>query len=167
MEKYAIPPQVAGVLSSDKFYSDLFEKAHTESNAKEVANIITTDLMGFADTREKKMDLKITPKHISDLADTIVKNKITRNSAKTALYEMLKTGKPFEETMSTLDLGSVSDATSIETIIDEVFREEQKAVEEAKQNPDIINYIVGKVMRKTKGKADPNITLEIIRKKLA
>ena len=167
VEKYAIPPQVAGVLSSDKFYSDLFEKAHTESNAKEVANIITTDLMGFADTREKKMDLKITPKHISDLADTIVKNKITRNSAKTALYEMLKTGKPFEETMSTLDLGSVSDATSIETIIDEVFREEQKAVEEAKQNPDIINYIVGKVMRKTKGKADPNITLEIIRKKLA
>jgi len=44
--KYNIPPQVAEVLSSDKFYSDMFEQAHNESNAKDVANLITTDLMG-------------------------------------------------------------------------------------------------------------------------
>ena len=43
ISKYNIPEQVADVLSSDKFYSDLFEDAHTESNAKEVANIITTE----------------------------------------------------------------------------------------------------------------------------
>ena len=52
--KYHIPEQVADVLSLDKFYSDLFETAHTESNAKEVANIITTELMGLEDTREKR-----------------------------------------------------------------------------------------------------------------
>jgi len=166
IKKYGIPTQVAEVLSSDKFYSDLFEKAHTESNAKEIANIITTDLMGFADTREKKIDLKVTHRHISDLADAIVGNKITRNSGKAALYEMIKTGKSFSEIVSSLDLGSVSNASSLEKIIDEVFKEEEKAVKEAKQNPDTINYIVGKVMRKTKGKADPSTTLEIIRKKL-
>jgi len=64
-------------------------------------------------------------------------------------------------------LGHVSDASSLEKIIDEVFKEEEKAVSEAKQNPDAVNYIVGKVMRKTKGKADPTTTLEIIRKKLS
>ncbi|MDC8453822.1 MAG: Asp-tRNA(Asn)/Glu-tRNA(Gln) amidotransferase GatCAB subunit B, partial [Candidatus Nitrosotalea sp.] len=167
VKKYGMPSQVADVLSSDRFYSDLFDKSHNEKNAKEVSNIITTDLMGFADTREKKLELKITPKHISDLADSILENKLTRNSGKLALQEMVKTGKSLSDVMSSLDLGHVSDAGSIEKIIDEVFKEEEKAVAEAKQNPDTINYLVGKVMRKTKGKADPATTLEILRKKLS
>jgi aspartyl-tRNA(Asn)/glutamyl-tRNA(Gln) amidotransferase subunit B len=167
VKKYGMPSQVADVLSSDRFYSDLFDKSHNEKNAKEVSNIITTDLMGFADTREKKLELKITPKHISDLADSILENKLTRNSGKLALQEMVKTGKSLSDVMSSLDLGHVSDAGSIEKIIDEVFKEEEKAVAEAKQNPDTINYLVGKVMRKTKGKADPSTTLEILRKKLS
>ncbi|MHB8603191.1 MAG: Asp-tRNA(Asn)/Glu-tRNA(Gln) amidotransferase subunit GatB [Nitrosotalea sp.] len=165
--KYGMPIQVATVLSSDRFYSDLFDNSHNETNAKEVSNIITTDLMGFADTREKKLELKITPKHISDLADSILTNKLTRNSGKLALHEMVKTGKALSDVISSLDLGHVSDASSIEKIIDEVFMEEEKAVAEAKQNPDTINYLVGKVMRKTKGKADPATTLDILRKKLS
>ena len=165
--KYGIPAQVADVLSSDRFYSDLFEKSHNEKNAKEVANIITTDLLGYADTREKKLELKITAQHISDLADSIMNNKLTRNSGKHALQEMVKTGKSLSDVISSLDLGHVSDVGSIEKIIDEVFNEEEKAVTEARQNPDTINYLVGKVMRKTKGKADPTTTLDILRKKLS
>ncbi|MGI0046248.1 MAG: Asp-tRNA(Asn)/Glu-tRNA(Gln) amidotransferase subunit GatB [Nitrosotalea sp.] len=167
IKNYNISPQVADVLSSDKFYSDLFEKAHTEYNAREIANIITTDLMGFADTREKKSELRITAVHLSDLADSIVSSKITRNSGKLALQEMLNTGKSLSDVISSLDLGNVSDVSSLEKIIDEVFKEEEKAISEAQQNPDAVNYIVGKVMQKTKGKADPSTTLEIIRKKLS
>ena len=167
VKKYGIPSQVAQVLSSDKFYANLFEKAHNKTNAKEIANIITTDLMGFADTREKKMELKISSTHISNLADAIINNKITRNSGKLALLEMIKTGKSLSEVISNLDLGHVSDVASLEQIIDEVFKEEEKAVVEARQNADTVNYLVGKVMRKTKGKADPAITIEIIRKKLS
>jgi len=166
ISKYGIPIQVAEVLSSDKFYSDLFEQAHTEKNAKDIANLITTDLKGFADTKEQREQLKLTPKHLSDLADAILNNKITRNSGKLALQEIIKTGKPLSEIISTLDLGHVDDESSLVKTIEEVFIEEQKAVSEAKQNPDTINYLVGKVMRKTKGKANPNLTLDIIRKKL-
>lgn len=167
VKKYGIPAQVADVLSSDRFYADLFEKSHNERNAKEVANIITTDLLSYADTREKKLELKITAQHISDLADSIMNNKLTRNSGKQALQEMVKTGRSLLDVVTSLDLGHVSDVGSIEKIIDEVFREEEKAVAEAIQNPDTINYLVGKVMRKTKGKADPATTLDIIRKKLS
>jgi len=166
INKYGIPVQVAAILSSDKFYSDLFEQAHTEKNAKEIANLITTDLKGFADTKEQRERLKLTPKHLSDLADAILNNKITRNSGKLALQEIIKTGKPISEIISSLDLGHVDDESSLVKTIDEVFVEEQKAVSEAKQNPDTINYLVGKVMRKTKGKANPNLTLDIIRKRL-
>lgn len=166
VNKYGIPVQVAEVLSSDKFYSDLFEQSHTEKNAKEIANLITTDLKGFADTKEQREQLKLTPKHLSDLADAILTNKITRNSGKIALQEMIKTGKPLSEITSSLDLGHVTDELSLVKAIEEVFTEEQTAVSEAKQNPDTINYLVGKVMRKTKGKASPSLTIDIIRKKL-
>ena len=79
---------------------------------------------------------------------------------------MMKTGKTLSEIISSLDLGHVEDESSLVKTIEVVFIEEQKAVSEAKQDPDTINYLVGKVMRKTKGKANPSLTLDIIRKKL-
>jgi len=166
ISQFDIPSQVATVLSSDKFYSDLFEVSHTESNAKEIANIITTDLMGLVDTREKREKSKITAVHLTDLADSIQSGKISRNSAKNALYEIVKTGKDLSQVITELDLGNVSDESELLKIIQEVISEESQAVEEAKSNPQTINYLVGKVMQKTKGKADPTLTLDLLKKQL-
>ena len=166
MTKYSIPAQVADVLSSDKFYSDLFEQAHNESNAKEIANLITTDLMGLVDTREKREQSKLTPLHLSDLVSMIDSGKVTRSSAKNALQEIIKSGKSVSEIISTTGLAKISDESEIEKIIEQVINEEKTAVTQAKENPQTINYLVGKVMQKTKGKADPTITLDIFKKKL-
>ena len=166
VSKFNITPQVATVLSSDKFYSDLFEKSHTESNAKEIANIITTDLMGLVDTREKREESKITGTHLKDLADSIQSEKISRISAKNALYEIVKTGKDLSQVILELDLGNVSDESTILKIIQEVISDEPQAVEQAKSNPQTINYLVGKVMQKTKGKADPKLTLDLLKKQI-
>ena len=166
ISKYDMPVQVADVLSSDKFYSDLFEDAHTKENAKEVANIITTDLMGLIDTREKRESSKLKPSHLQDIADSIQSGRITRNSAKNALYEIVKTGKKLSDIISELDLGNVSDESELLKIIESVIFEEPQAVEQAKSNPSTINYLVGKVMQKTKGKADPKLTLDLLKKKI-
>ena len=167
ISKYNIPEQVAEVLSSDKFYSDMFEQAHDESNAKDVANLITTDLMGLVDTKEKRDKSKLTPKHLVELVYAIESNKITRTSAKNALIEIIKTGKPLSEIITKLDLGHLSNESELAKIIEEIISQEKKAVEEAKINPQAVNYLVGKVMQKTKGKADPSLTLNIIKKKLS
>ena len=164
--KYQIPEQVADVLSSDKFYSDLFENAHTKSNAKEVANIITTELMGLEDTREKREVSKLTPIHLMDLADSIQTGKVSRNSSKNALHEILKTGKSVSQIISELDLGNVSDESELLQIIDKIISEESQAVEQTKSNPQTINYLVGKVMQATKGKADPTLTLNLLKKQI-
>ena len=163
VSKYDIPPQVADVLSSDKFYSDLFEKAHTKSNAKEVANIITTELMGLIDTREKRETSKLTFVHLKELADSIQTGKISRNSSKNALHEILNTGKDLETIISEMDLGNVSDESELLQIIKQVISEEAQAVEQVKSNPQTINFLVGKVMQKTKGKADPALTLRLLK----
>ena len=166
VSKYNIPPQVADVLSSDKFYSELFDKSHTESNAKEIANIITTDLMGLVDTREKREESKITSTHLRDLADSIQSEKISRISAKNALHEILKTGKSVADVITELDLGTVSNESELSEIIKEVIISEPEAVEQAKSNPQTINYLVGKIMQKTKGKADPKLSLDLLKQQL-
>jgi aspartyl-tRNA(Asn)/glutamyl-tRNA(Gln) amidotransferase subunit B len=164
--KYGIPDQVADVLSSDKFYSDLFDQSHTGNNAKEIANIITTDLMGLVDTREKREESKLQPSHLKDLADEIQSGKLTRSSAKNALYEIVKNGKELSQIVSELDLGNVSDEDELLKIIKQIISEEPQAVEQAKSNPQTINFLVGKVMQKTKGKADPKLTLVLLKKEI-
>ena len=164
--QYNIPEQVADILSSDKFYSDLFEQAHNKTNAKEIANIITTDLMGFVDTNEKRQKLKLNSQHLTDLANAIMTNKITRNSAKIALQEIVNTGKSLSVVISELDLSHVFDESALSDIIDQVIKEHESAVNEVKEKPETINFLVGKVMQKTKGKADPTLTLELLKKKL-
>jgi aspartyl-tRNA(Asn)/glutamyl-tRNA(Gln) amidotransferase subunit B len=164
--KYDIPPQVADVLSSDKYYSDLFEQAHNETNAKEIANLITTDLMGLVDTREKREQSKLLPKHLSDLIEMVNSGKVTRSSAKNALVEIVKSGKSASEIISSAGMTKISDESEIGRIIDEIISHEGTAVQQAKENPQTVNYLVGKVMQKTKGKADPTITLKIFKEKI-
>ena len=167
IKDFDIPPQVADVLSSDKFYSDLFEQSHNKTNAKEIANLLTTDLMGFVDTKEKRKESKLTAKHLSDLANAIIESKITRNSSKTVLQTIVKSRKSVSQIISELDLGHVLDETELSKIIDDIIKEEGKAVEEAKQKPETINYLVGKIMKKTKGNADPFLTLNLLKRKIS
>ena len=166
ISKYKISAQVADVLSSDKFYSDLFEKAHTESNAKEVANIITTELMGLEDTREKRETSKLTAIHLKELADAIQTGIVSRNSSKNALHEILKTGKTVSAVISELDLGNVSDESELLKIVEKIITDEPQAVEQAKSNIQTINFLVGKAMQATKGKADPTLTLNLLKKQI-
>ena len=153
-------------MASDKYYSDLFENAHSDSDAKDIANLITTDLMGFVDTKEKRKESKLASQHLSDLIAAINDKTLTRTSSKTALQEIVKSGKSVKELLSEMDLGQVSDSSEIENIIMQVFEEEKQAVLDAKENPETVNYLVGKVMQKTKGKADPVKTLELIKSKI-
>jgi aspartyl-tRNA(Asn)/glutamyl-tRNA(Gln) amidotransferase subunit B len=166
VSKYGIASQVADVLSSDKYYSDLFEQAHNTFNAKEIANIITTDLMGLIDTREKREQSKLTPVHLTELVSMISAGKITKSSAKNALQEIVKTGKSVSEIISSTGMAKISDETELAKIIDEVITLEPNAVVQAKENPQTVNYLVGKIMQKTKGKADPTTTLNLLKKKI-
>lgn len=186
---YMIPPQVADVLSSDKLYSDLFDAARTDRNARELANIITTDLMGLVmaaaatapaadrdaadggDAQKKKHDDAasdvINVDGLRELADAVASGNMARNSAKQALHEMAKTGKSFAEVSSEMDLGLVSDESELLGVVQSVISEEPQAAKQASSNPNTVNYLVGKVMQKTRGKADPQVTLDLLKRCLS
>lgn len=167
ISEYGIPYQVADVLSSDKFFSDLFEDSFSVANAKEVANIITTDLMGLMDTREHQEASKLTAVHLRELADLILSGEVSRISSKNALHEIVKTGKDTLQVVSELDLGNVSDESELSSVVSQVVSEETRAVSEAHDNPQgVLHYLVGQVMKKTRGKADPKLTISLVKRQL-
>lgn len=60
----------------------------------------------------------------------------------------------------------ISSEVELKNIIEEVFRENEKAVKDALKNPKAINYLVGAVMKKTRGRADPKTVIKLIQKYL-
>ena len=164
--KYGIAPQVADVLASDKFFSDLFERARDQAHVKEIANIITTDLMGLVDTRQKRADAHITPEHIRNIAEAIKDGRISRNSAKGALQEIVRTGKTLSQVITQMNLRNVSDKDELLPIVQKVLAEYPDAAKQAASNPATINFLVGMVMKKTGGKADPQATLRMLQDEL-
>ncbi len=91
---------------------------------------------------------------------------IPKNVLNDILHNYEKNKPSLSDIFKTIDFQKISDIGTFVKLVEEVFAEEVDAVKEAKSNPDIINYLVGKVMKKTKGKADPTLTLDLIKEKL-
>lgn len=171
---YALTPHVAQVLIDNKELADFFESAiRVYDSPKEIANWVVTDLMGFIDEKAKEGEehsmlagLKAGPAHIADLARLVEQNVINRATAKQILAQVVKSGEMPSEVAKTMQASKIGDAGALEQAIDAVFAAEPAAVEDAKKNPAAANFILGKVMQHTKGRADPKVTLELIRKKL-
>ena len=175
-----IMPQVANIISTDSYLANKMnnciteiknqysteEQKFIESCITECANILTTDVIGLENTKEKRDNSKIKYQDLAKIVGKIEKGEITRSNSKKALQELDKTGKPLEEIISTLDLGHETDESALSDIIEQVIKEYANAVNEVKEKPETINFLVGKVMQKTKGKADPTLTLELLKKKL-
>jgi len=82
------------------------------------------------------------------------------------LQDMIKTGNSLSVILEKSDLNQISNHDELSKIISDVLLNEENAANEARLKPETINFLVGKVMQKTKGKADPIITLEILKEKL-
>lgn len=174
-----LPAQVADVLSSDRFYSDLFDEARRLPGgggaraAREIANMITTDLMGIADTREKRGSLRVAASHLADLAAAVESGSVTRASARDALHEAARSGMPVAEIVEAKGLGVVGAGDGEEggggelaRVVRDVLAAESRAAEQARADPKAVNYLVGRVMAATSGRADPQQTLRLIREGL-
>lgn len=159
IREYGMPPQVAAALVSDRFCCDLFERSHTPGTAKLVANMITTDFMGMADTREKRAASRILSEHLSVLAGSIQDGAITRAVAKQILYDLARGGGDVRSMVHEAS----GTGTDLAEVVRRVILENPEAAEQARTNPQTVNYLVGMVMKKTSGGADPRETIRLIR----
>jgi aspartyl-tRNA(Asn)/glutamyl-tRNA(Gln) amidotransferase subunit B len=167
VERFGLSEPVAEVLINDKNMADFFEEsAKLYENAKEMANWIVTDLKGYAD-EYGIMSLKLQPAHIAELARLVDQSAISRTTAKQILQEIVKTGEMPSQIVGRCNASQISDDKALMDVIDSVFAAETNAVRDALHNEKTMNFLLGKVMQSTGGRADAKVALELIRKKLA
>jgi aspartyl-tRNA(Asn)/glutamyl-tRNA(Gln) amidotransferase subunit B len=101
------------------------------------------------------------------LADMTSENKVSSTGAKTVLREMVSKGGDPIQIAERLNVLQVSDEYAVESIVDQVIAENQKAAADVRNGEEkAVGFLVGQVMKASKGKANPQLTQEILRKKL-
>ncbi len=175
MKEYKIDPDSAEVLVSAKTRAMFFEKCieamsqneNLIEDARSISKLILGDLARLMKiSKTRFVDLKIEPSDLVELVIAIRNGRITGTIAKQVLEEAFKTGTSAEKIIKEKNLEVVSDSGEIEKIVDEVIKSNPDAVESVKKNPNAIKYLVGQVMKASKGKANPSIAEEILSKKL-
>ncbi len=159
----------ARVLTQEKVLANFFENcAGLYDRPKILANWIMVELLGYIN--ENNIDIKelsLKEKDLVNMLKMIDDNIISGKIAKELLPEMLRTGRPPQELVEKKGLSQISDRVELEAVIEEVIKENPKAVEDFKKGKkNATMFLVGKVMQKTKGKANPGLVNEVLAKKL-
>lgn len=165
---YGLNEYEASVLVMDKALADLFEEtAELYKNYKKLADLLINDFLRWINDKNLRVtDSKASPSEIAELLDLLDKGVITIKIVKEILPEIILEGKKPSEIIKEKNLIALKDVNELNTIIEEVIKEEPEAARKAKQDPKVINYLVGKIMKKTGKKADPQITYKLLKEKL-
>lgn len=178
IKEYKIPSEGANLLVQEEKILKFFEETIScfeafDLNAKEKAasltyNYLISDILGI---KEKEgflwENLKITPLYFSRLINYLVQDKISSRAAKDILLEIVKNGGDPERIIKERNLEKVSDQSVLLPMIEEVVKNNPKALGDYKKGKaGAIQFLVGQVMGKTRGAADPKVLEEIIKNKL-
>ncbi|MBI4117078.1 MAG: Asp-tRNA(Asn)/Glu-tRNA(Gln) amidotransferase subunit GatB [Parcubacteria group bacterium] len=187
---YNLPEHDIEVLAVNKQLGDYFEKVISELNAwdklnhfkkppkeheeklvKLAANYLITELAKLlyeSGTGVEEMEhIKITPENFAEFIVRIYHQEVSSSGARVLLREMFETGEDPSMIIEKKDLAQVSDVSEIEIAAKEVIVENPKPVEDYKKGKkESLQFLVGLVMKKTRGKANPQVASEILEKEL-
>jgi aspartyl-tRNA(Asn)/glutamyl-tRNA(Gln) amidotransferase subunit B len=166
---YGLPEYDARVLTSTKATADFFEAAAAlYDNAKAISNWMMGDFAALLNTEGKEIqESLVTPDMLTEMLKLIDDGTISGRIAKTVFEEMYRTGKRAGQIVQERGLVQISDVSAIEQFVNEVIAENPDAVENFRRgNEKSLGFLVGQVMKKSRGKANPQLVNELLRKKL-
>lgn len=159
INEYGLSEYDAGVLTKDKKISDYFEECVSlKCDPKSACNWITTRVLGELNKSEENTidDLFIRPNMIVELVSLVNDKKISSDQAKKVFTKMLEEKLTPKEIVKKYDMEVIEDAGLIESLVNEVISENAKAIEDYHNGrTNMLDYLVGQVMKKSKGKANP------------
>jgi len=128
-----------------------------------------TDIM--RDLNEKKLhidDYKVRPNELASLVELVDSGKINKSAGTKVLSKMLDTGKGAADIVQEDGLTQESDEGAIGPIVDEILKDNPDAVKDFKAGKKkAVGFLVGQIMRKTKGKVNPQVVNQILQEKLS
>ena len=168
VKTYHIPSYDATILTGEKALADFFEEcAVLYSDAKTISNWVIGDLLRWLHEDEWGIEAsKITSKMLVSMIALIDEGVISGKIAKRILPEIIRTGKSPQEIVEEKGLLIIGSLQEIEDVVNHVFKENSEAVQDALLEDKAIHYLVGQVMKATRGRADPELTNQIVKVKL-
>ncbi len=171
IEKYGISEEEALFFSEDPDLSIYFEEvAEKTKEPQKAASFVGTILIGRLKNENKTLqDCQISAADMIQLIMLVKEGTISNNQAKGVVFEaMFETGNSPDQIIEEKGLKQVSDSSAIEKIIDQVLNENPTAVEDFKNGKDnVLGFLIGQVMKASKGQANPGMVNEIMHKKLS
>lgn len=181
IREYGVTAQQAELLLGNKDLAHFFEDTYSEiaqldqerseitpNDISKLASLATNIILQeFRLIWEQEAvageEIKITPENFAELVILVQQGKINSNAVKPMLTEMQKTGGDPDAVMQNLGLAQMSDTGELESIVQEVISENAQVVESIKAgNEAPLQFLMGQVMAKTKGKANPKVVMEML-----
>jgi aspartyl-tRNA(Asn)/glutamyl-tRNA(Gln) amidotransferase subunit B len=169
LSQYGLPAYDVKILCAERPLADFFEAcaAHYK-DYKKLSNWFLGELMRLLNEKGGSIStLKVQPAQLVALLSSVDKGEISANAAKDVLAEMFRTGMDPASIIAEKGLAQVSDAAVIEATVDDAIAKNQGEVEKYRAGKkQVLGFFVGQVMKAMKGKGNPALINEMLKKKL-
>lgn len=159
----------ADILIEDIDLANYFDETQKTTTSKNVINWILRDLMGYV--KEKKISLaecKVTPERLGKIADLVDAGIINNPTAKEVFVFVAETDKNPEVIIEEKGLKQIGSVDELESLVKEIIAANQKSVEDYRAGKEkLFGFFVGQMMQKTKGKGNPQLINDLIKKHLS
>lgn len=165
IKEYNLSDYDAGVLTGSKDISIFFEETMKEiDDSRLVSNWITGDVLRRLNDEELEIaDTPLTPKNLAELISIVKEGKINNNTGKKVLKEIFETGKSPGVIVKEQGLIQISDEGELEAMINKILDENEQSIIDFKAGKDrALGFLVGQVMKASRGKANPQIVNKMV-----
>ena len=159
----------ANKLISNRSLSDYFNTLLGEkTNFKIASNLLLGDISAYLNKKEKEItETTLTKERLIELISLMENNTLTSKNLKEILDIILESHKTIQEIIQENGIENITDSQELEKIIFQVLEENKESVKDYKNGHDrAIKYLMGQVMKETRGKVNPGVAMEILTEEL-
>ncbi len=166
VEQFGLPLYDAEILTEERSLADYFERALAaySGEAKDISNWLMNDVLRLIRARGLTAgELKLTPEYLAEIVTMVNANKINATTGKDLIERVQESGEAPAAIVDRENLAQVSDEGELERIAQAVLAENPDQVETFRSGKEtVLGWFVGQVMRKTQGKANPQLVREVL-----
>ncbi|MGM0602207.1 MAG: Asp-tRNA(Asn)/Glu-tRNA(Gln) amidotransferase subunit GatB [Bacillota bacterium] len=170
VSELGLPEYDAGVLTGDRAMAELFEETlKSYSDAKTISNWMMGEFLRLLNENNHCVgEAGISAENFAEMLSLIDEGVISGKIAKKVFEKMYSSGESAEKIVEEEGLKQISDEDELEKIVDKIIADNPSAVEDIKNGKDrAIGFLVGQVMKETRGKANPGLVNQMLREKIA
>ncbi len=168
IKEYGITNYDATIIVKEKELADFYEETISlGANPKLSSNWLTSNILGYLNKYDLTIkEIYLTPKMLVDLIKMIEDGKISSKQSKEVFVKVIEEEKTPQTIVKESGMTQITDEAELTAIVKEIMEENKEQIEAYKKQPRLLDYFVGQMMKKTRGKANPAIASKLLKEEL-